>query len=162
MASVMAFDPSTRSTGWSFWMNGELRMAGVLRAKNLEAMMEMLLLWEPPRFVYDVVAVERPEIYTPTKAVANPNKVQQLSIVAGACAMRAGWTGKLLMPYPQQWKGSVPKHVTEMQMKRKVGGQWAEIEKILNQQLKTSRDDVADAIALGVWAHEKERLSILT
>jgi len=163
MVSVLAFDPSTRSTGWSWWCRGSLQEAGAVRGKNTQDMLRKLkqdpALASVVNFCVDVdlMVIERPKIYDPTRSKASANKIAQVMLIAGACTMAAGYV-KLLMPFPEDWKGSVPKHVTERRAKKKLEKQWPRIQTILDDQLKTSRDDVADAIALGLWAHERENL----
>lgn len=151
--TTIAFDPSTRSTGWSI-CDGEEWEAGAVRAKNLEAMLLALRFNGFDLGVYDGMVIERPEIYVVSKNKTNPNKLQQLSIVAGACTMLARYE-RLLMPYPKEWKGSVPKHVTERRTKRELEDQWPKIEKLLSKVPKTSRDDVVDAIALNQWLRRR-------
>lgn len=151
MSRILSWDPSTKSTGWAYYMHRSLIDAGVVRAKSASEMLWSLQYMRSHRFQPTHVVIERPEIYTPTQAKADPNKIAQVMLIAGACAMLFPYE-HLHMPFPKEWKGQLPKDVVEARLEKKVGEvEWNKIQEILSKQLKGSRDDVADAIALNVW-----------
>ena len=174
---AVGIDPDTKSTGiaavqsynggFQIVQVGLARAAGKLAADRRREMSTSILAalrymeLETP-YAISAVAVEWMKIYRNSKK--RPNDIVNLNGIAGMCVSSASDIvnpNYLLTPYPQDWKGSVPKKIHQARILSrlhltpelsyaagyghgKVAGS--------NEIPKSMRTHVIDALGLAVWA----------
>jgi hypothetical protein len=123
---TIGIDPDLHTTAYAVVEDGEVVYAGVvsgdrsLKGKDAAAFMARYLVVQDGLWAWakgdGQVAVEVPRIYP--GAPSRPSDLMHLSLVAGAAiaASRAYYT-----PYPQAWKGSVPKEIHQARICKKLG-----------------------------------------
>lgn len=110
-----------------------------------------------------LVAVEGQQFYG-AKGRARPQDLINLAQVAGAaCAALSPWAERILIPLPQQWKGSIPKKVKHKRILNKLGWSFHEGRVVVPAACPLDVDfppskwtHVIDAIGLAQWG---ERVS---
>jgi len=105
-----------------------------------------------------LVVVEGQQFYG-AKGRARPQDLINLAQTAGAaCASLAPWAKQILIPLPQQWKGSIPKKVKHKRILNKLGWTFHEGRVVvpaacpLDVEFPPSKwTHVIDAIGLAQW-----------
>jgi len=148
----VSFDPALRSPGYAFWFDGVLRAAGALKgakrpARGPAAWAEIARQLHTETYVTgavpDWVVVEQQRKY-PRKRVRFDDLLE-LAGVAGAAVRTANATTAIGY-YPDQWKGEVPKDVTEARARALLTP--AELAVVEDED----KSDTWDAIGLGLVA----------
>jgi hypothetical protein len=138
--SLWAFDPGA-DTGWSRFDGGYLRACGLIHPGRFHQF--------SPSVVYqdDTAIIERPTHYPGTDA-------NDLIILAERAGQLQGWCDargiKWEMVEPRTWKGSVPKPIHNKRVEAKL----TQGELYLLDHCgcaKRQRNNVVDAIGLGLW-----------
>lgn len=106
--NLRSIDPGTDWAGLALFWQGTLVQSSVLR--DVQRLPVVHPNGYDPRDRVDVLVIEKPQIYP--RSPANPNDQITLAINAGEWK-QANPHIWLVMPHPRQWKGQVPKCVTQ-------------------------------------------------
>jgi len=149
VSDLLAVDPGSTALGWAMFRDGALYTCSLLRAKRME---EMLLKIRERSWPYvSELVVERPQIYKAIDSKADPNRVTQLSIIAGA-AIGSIEHSKFFLPYPAEWKGQIPKDIHHKRLRKHLSEPELEVlDCDLFQHPKSLRHNILDAVGLGIW-----------
>jgi hypothetical protein len=92
---------------------------------------------------FNVVVVEKPQVYAQRKQEGDPNDLVNVAVLAGAVL---GYTRAALTldPLPHDWKGGVPKKIHHARLKQRFP--WA-----------TGSNHALDALGLALYGMEKMR-----
>lgn len=102
--------------------------------------------------------IERPEVYDPRFSKGDPNDLITLAIQAGRYEQQFLDRGvRVAMELPKAWKGQVTKDAHERQTRRALGAgaSWADSVMDTKKIPASYRNNVWDAIALGLWASKR-------
>lgn len=128
---LLAIDPG-KKPGWATFDD---------RAMLLDCSSDMR---DAPWQRFDVLVIERPEVYRDSKA--DPNNIVTLALNAGRWIERALMRGcSVFAPLPKQWKGQVPK---EIHNQRTLAALSPSEERLLRSSVTS---DMLDAVGLGKW-----------
>lgn len=122
---VLGIDPDLHSTALAGWdmKKRVVTFVGVIRVseklKGREAAVAMCQELAKYPLDDDVVVIEGQEIRYTARKGADPQDIVNLAVVAGGAASQA--KGRVLMPSPSQWKGSIPKAVHQARVLGKLG-----------------------------------------
>lgn len=116
MGRMIAFDPSTRFTGWAAFTRGLLWDCGLIKAKGFDEMLDRTksfcsqgsTLYQGSLGSNSFAIIEKPQIYTRIKAKGDPNQMILLALIAGHIG---ALFNKREFITPNHWKGSVDKEV---------------------------------------------------
>lgn len=100
--------------------------------------------------LFSTVAVEFPRIYP--NSPERHNDIVDLAAMAGALTQALSY-GTLILPYPRDWKGTVPKKIHNERILKKI----PELEVFLKPYPKTKHEHIIDAAGLALWCHENQR-----
>lgn len=149
---VVGVDPGTRALGLALFEHGRLAHVQLVRAKGLEQMLSAIL--DLNRYWADRLVVERAEVYPDGNA--KPNDLGQLLIVAGAIAGSVRHT-RLMLPYPKQWKGQVPKNIHHDKLRK---GLTDADRRVLDAAMSfvppSLRHNMLDAVGLARWGMREQ------
>lgn len=149
MSALLAVDPGTTALGWAWFTDGRLYQCSLLRAKNTQEMTQVIKHTFLPST--QELVIERPQLYVFGRAKADPNKVAQVTFIAGVTAGRTSH-GKLFLPYPGEWKGQVPKSIhNERVLEVLEARERAIYDKESKAWPASLRHNILDAIGLGLW-----------
>lgn len=154
---IVGVDPDTRALGWCVITNeGVLFKCGLVRAKNLEAMLKVCCTWANPTYRVCHLTVERPQLYG-LKDRANPNKIGQLLTIGGRVSATYP-KARLRMPFPNDWKGQTPKTVHNARVISALDPvSLARLRAELHPLPKSLQHNVIDAVGLAYWTLGKIR-----
>lgn len=145
MTVLLAIDPGV-STGCAVFRDGELADA-----------------WngEPKVAWFDRVVIELPQVYTSRLMKGDPNDLITLAVRVGRYTERlTPHAGALEHVKPATWKGQVPKDIHHNRMIKRLGVAEAYLlASVLEPMAEKPREDVCDAVALGLWALGRLRKS---
>lgn len=133
-------DPGKHASGWALFENQLLRRAG----------------FSPPKLFslyVNEITIERPQVYAPSRSKGDPNDLIDLAIVAGRWiglypSAAIVCTGDRIGVYPRDWKGQLPKRVTERRARGAL--EPSELEIVPKIARTSGGSDMWDAIALGL------------
>ena len=147
---LLAFDPGA-VTGWAHFVDGVLMVAGAFRqGKGPAHVFEVV----PGHREGLAVVIEKPVIYR-EESKGDPNGLITLAIRAGEIGGLFRGSAKVEYIRPSTWKGSTPKPINHARTMAKL----KDLEKDrLPKLAKSNAHNMLDAIGLGLWWLEKERL----
>lgn len=164
---ILAFDPSMRKFGWAVLDRGKLVDHGLITQagpskKVPKKKRRTLAFWigrvdEMVNTVYrdlgdhvgsaDVVVIEMPRIYSrgssASQAAKNSGAIEKLIFLVSSLRsriMRYDMHVRIVLVYPQTWKGQVPKSLTRRRMERRYG-----------RVIKHLDHNIVDAIGIATW-----------
>ena len=108
--NLQSIDAGTTCCGWASWVNNTLVECGLSRTqgKTMEdRVRDFQFSWKD----LDLVVVEKPEIYQQRFWKGDPRDLIDLAMVVGGIIWSAPCSVKTV--YPKEWKGQVPKYVTD-------------------------------------------------
>jgi hypothetical protein len=70
---------------------------------------------------WDLVVIEKPQIYQGHLQKGDPNDLIDLAVLVGAIIGHVSAT-KILLPLPAEWKGQVPKDIHHRRIRKRVPG----------------------------------------
>jgi hypothetical protein len=153
VSTLLACDFGIRHTAYAVFLDRRLNSAGLVKSPNQKPVPEPLDDWlAMARAVTDFlslgtfgeVVIERFQVYPHSKG--DPNDLLTLSGVAGAVV--GHYRGSKVTSYlPRQWKGQVPKHVTESRVTRALA---VEEKASVTWPAKSLCHNVYDAIGIGL------------
>ena len=158
--TLLAIDPSTTKIGWAIFTDQGLRKYGTIsppkvktpikavrrkdwwsRTKVAEREISSLI----ERYRPTKVIIEQPQIFQSKKgqAASNSSSIIKLCIAAGVYAGSALGDPRIEVVFTpvNQWKGTVPKHITQRRVLRRYGVALS----------KTVDNNAIDAIGIGDW-----------
>lgn len=95
------------------------------------------------------VVIERPQVYVAAKLKGDPNDLISIAGVVGAIGTLYWQDGSKIVTYlPREWKGTVPKAVTELRVDKRLSD---DEKKRVEWPAKSLSHNVYDAIALGLF-----------
>jgi hypothetical protein len=140
---LVAIDPGKRSTGYAIFEGGFLVDCGVLSGKKAA----LLRVADAP------LVIECPKVYpmrNNTKK-ASPNQLIVLAVLVGEIKALYQKFGTSVI-FPQDWKGSVPKHVSHSRVRKVLSLQERKLlDQLLEGIARTRQHDVLDAVGIGLW-----------
>ena len=126
MSLVLGIDPDLDTTAYAAARDGRIECVGVVRVKKgrgLEGLVTELCA-HMDNVPADLIVVEGQQIYQGMRQ--RPDDILRLAQFAGVAAgLAAAQSGcfRVLMPRPQEWKGSVPKPIHQARVLTRLG--WA-------------------------------------
>ena len=157
--TLIAIDPGTKLCGWARFDEGAFSSCGLVRTKARVFMEQLKTLTMglvmDPIFIdsAQTVVIERPEVYRSRFLKGDPNDLISVAIVVGAIARTASPFATIHMPLPKEWKGQVPKEVTERRLhKQLTKPEFVLMSGCLEGVPPSLRHNVTDAVSLGFWA----------
>lgn len=155
MRTTIGIDPGTRQCGFAFFVDDEPESCGLvqsaLRTVEERAVDMASQLVHACGMAYPMAVVERPVIYPNSRE--RDSDIVDLAVTAGVVA-GALRKGRLRMPTPREWKGTVPKKIHNERTAARCPAAVALIAKLPKGQ----RNHVWDAVGLALWGIEKERV----
>lgn len=151
LLKLLAIDPGNHA-GWAYWQDGSLLVCGVD---------------QPPYGVaIDVLVIERPEIYQGTGKKASDESTGTLLMNAGRRVERvlSYLTNRpptsVYGVYPKTWKKGASKEAHHKEMMPRLDlTSMAVVQSVKVQP--SQRDDMLDAVFLGLWSSDRLRLGVL-
>lgn len=127
VSGFASIDPGLNHTAWAVWDDGRLSAAGLTRIDwSRYPGMERAEKWRlmglavgkviPPD---GFLVCEIPQVYTRERSKGDPNDLIDLAGVVGAITQHS--TSVEWSPVPRDWKGQIPKNVTELRVKSALG-----------------------------------------
>ena len=157
MSRLIAIDPGVKLCGWALFSEGHLSRCGLVRtkAREIDGQAAHLTLQLAQLFPYHhpdcTLIIERPEVYRQRHLKGDPNDLISIAIVVGAI-MHTFISSRVRAPLPKEWKGQVPKEVSERRMMRKLSPEELDLMVLCLKGVPRSlRHNVTDAVALGQW-----------
>lgn len=156
---IVSIDPKLTGSGFAIGKGRKLLNAGTADVPkavlDLEGRIEFQLAYIRGRLAEacgtlhpDTVVSEFPRVYPGTANRTDPNDLVDLAGLAAALgAALAGDNGRLHMPYPRNWKGTMPKDVHH----RRLAQTHPLAVPIVNRSSARKRLDVWDAVGLLFW-----------
>jgi hypothetical protein len=140
--NVLGIDPGLNACGIA-WCRGEVWNTLTVRprATELHHILREIVA-QVPAGPWDLVVQERPQIYTNRKAKGDPNDMIPLAMLVGAIVL-AVQPAPVLLPWPRQWKGTVPKDIHHARLRTRLPG------------IKACSKDAMDAVGLVLWAMDR-------
>lgn len=164
MTLGLAIDPGKKGHGLAIFdlNNGELLHAQLTNGLGGQAhpLLETLPELEPffASSPGAELVIERPKIYDREHQKGDQRDLIDLAIVVGAIASRAApQVGSVLLVEPTQWKGNVPKNVTEKRARKALSTD--ELETVNLPSAAGLHHNVWDAVGIGLWRWEVIRAS---
>lgn len=157
---ILTVDPGLRACGCAAWdLNGELLRAAYvvgeeegLAANAVEVMAGAIERWASAIAGVDQLVIERPQTYRGRASRGDTNDILDVSIVVGAVHVHLGTSTRYVTP--AEWKGNLPKRVTEARAKEKLS-----LDEKINIRLpgrnKKLASNVWDAIGIGLWRFKR-------
>ena len=161
-------DPGLKCCGWALFRDMYLKKAGLSRTKSATVEertrdhcnnLTMAGLLDKA----DIVIIEKPQVYVQRLWKGDPNDLIDLSIVVGGILSCTRPTVITRVVTPQQWKGQLPKDVTDARARRtltKRGEMQAVDNPVVLGQPKSAPDsllnNMMDAISIGLTYLERE------
>lgn len=158
---ALGIDPDTKATGYAFVERtprgnvgvtdvGVIRAAGKL-AEDRREPMALAMASTLGAMRHDILAIEWQKLRPYVEK--NPNSMMAVQAVAGmALGICAPTTrscgGRVLLPIPREWKGSIPKEVHQARILKRLSVPSSGLDKIL----PSLRTHAIDAIGLALWA----------
>jgi hypothetical protein len=126
MKSILAVDPGLNACGWAARIGERPIVPGTIRPKTFTIRDRVNeIIRQLPRMPggrrWDILVVEKPQVYEGRKSKGDPNDLVNLALVVGA-VMATIPAGIFLDPLPNAWKGAVPKHIHHRRIRRRVPG----------------------------------------
>lgn len=144
-ASVLyTADSGVRAFGWARFVEAQLCAVELLRADNVNAMINKVrcLHTEPGASL----VIEKPRVYRERQWKGDPNDLIDVALVAGA----AGTLGRFhKFVHPDVWKGSVPKHIHTKRVLARLDRN--ELELVQAIRPKSLQHNAIDAVGIGLW-----------
>ncbi len=148
-STLLAIDPGTKTTGWGVFQSNRYVCSSVIKIKNKELDWLQRIDYIILRFLnllksykIDTVVVEQPELFMSThkgQAASNSGSILKVMALVFAIRTAAKMRGvKVVLISVRKWKGSVPKRITQMRIKRYLG-------------IAVKDNNEADAIGIGLW-----------
>lgn len=152
MSLLLACDPGLRRSGIAIYADGRLVYAGlavsperVVRGPRAwEAMAKAI--FEAVPLLVDTLIVEQPQFDARTAGCASD--VMELAGVVSTIVARSEGALHVSLPRPLDWKGNVPKGVTQARL-------WAGLSDDEWCNLSTDDHNALDAASLGLWHAKK-------
>lgn len=141
MARVLGIDPGLRACGVA-WFDGiearafTVRPSGLTLAKAKEILVQVRSSALP---AWDLVVIEKPQVYQGRKAKGDPNDLIELAVLVGALGF--GFSCPVLLPRPFEWKGQVPKEISHRRIREQI------------PNLGRYSKDALDAVGLALWGY---------
>ena len=167
--TLLAVDPGKTHAGVAFFCNRNLVSAQLITAASPFEVARHVEMWvwllrdKLPKGTItssgklNVLVTEGQQIYPGVRA-QNPNDLLPLAYVCGAVQARIDAFDRL-MPFPREWKGSVPKEVFTRRILQRLDHDALKIISGLKCPA-AKKHNVIDAVGLGLWglgvAPEKE------
>jgi hypothetical protein len=158
--TLLAVDPSLRSTGWAWFVGGALARVGRNTRKATDdaiarraANMAEAVLLNFSGVVIDRLVVEWPQVYRAARSKGDPNDLLGLAAIAGILV--SGVEGRADTPTPREWSGGVPKATRGDPLKSARGVRvWSRLRESERAVLESTKinHDVVDAVGIGLWA----------
>lgn len=165
-SQVVSVDPGKHKVAWATWdpETGKLTGAGLVIHKP-EIGTERVQVWKEVAYWTDVatglssgseirLVVEVPQIYTGVRD-EDPNDLIDLAGVVGAIASTIAIGSVEWSPLPREWKGQIPKEVTQKRVDKRLS---PEEKALIKWPIKSLCHNVYDAIHLGIVYLEREGL----
>lgn len=150
----LCVDPGTRELGWAIYSGTGLVRCGLLRAKSMQEMLGLLRYCPSMLEGVDEVVCELPQHYG-LGSKADPNKLQQLSVLAGA-VVGITRAPAYRLPHPREWKGQVPKEIMRSRAERELSKREQAVVVLgLAGAPKSVHHNVWDAVEIGLWATKR-------
>lgn len=173
---VFTLDPGVRGCALAYWVDGVLWSAWYVRNPNRTECrgsasndMGRALAASVQGYVWDAAVVEWPVQRKGTSNFANRDDISDLTAVAATCSFvfRLG-CDDVHTPYPEEWKGSTPKHIHThrvlgaacgaLRLPKRPGyvsrapGQLSalELSRVVWQRSRKLNVDITDAIGIGL------------
>lgn len=146
---LASIDPGLRKCGVAVWEDGKLVRAELVRGiKNVEGPWTWRSMAEAVRKYaghVDSVAIELPQVYRPQK-IPSADLIQLTAVVGAIC--QELYAGFCVAYLPREWKGSVPKEITELRAKSRLSA--TELASI-RLPCASDANNVWDAIGIGLF-----------
>ncbi|KKN75945.1 hypothetical protein LCGC14_0375020 [marine sediment metagenome] len=120
---LLTIDPGVTCCGWALFRDMYLVKAGLSRTKS--ASIEERTRDHYNNFMMggllekvDIVVIEKPQVYQQRMWKGDPNDLIDLAIVVGGIVANTRPTVIVRTITPNEWKGQVPKDVTDARMRR--------------------------------------------
>ncbi len=158
IVNVLSIDPGVACCGWTEWEGKHLASCGLSRTKNkdIESRVrdhDFQLHW--PQGKVDLIVMEKPEIYQQRFWKGDPRDLIDLAMVVGGIIRAA--TQRVKTVFPKEWKGQVPKEVTEARVLEALTEE--EVKIVQNPTVfgeppsvpPSLRHNMFDALGIGMW-----------
>ncbi len=171
MMKILAIDPSISATGVAYIDDGELVWGRLVRgiaatshAPAFRCAQVAHALWGLPALVWmtsmkslpiDVVVIEWPVVRNMNQSRGDNNDLLLVAGVAAAIAVQCP-TPNIICVKPEDWKGQVDPDVMPIRVLGKLSPE--ERERLDSNCPKGLMHNVLDAVGLGKWHAEKQRL----
>jgi hypothetical protein len=150
LTKLIAFDTSTRKTGYSIFLNGEYHASGLVDCSEDKIMRSRAL--EMIKQIYKVIEFENPDIIITETTVVTRNAEAQryltyiLGAIIGKCVEKSIAYDSLR---PAEWRSKVRNKDEQLPRKRDELKEWGK-EKVFELYGKeVESDDIADSILIG-------------
>lgn len=157
--NLLSVDPGLVCCGWAYWLDSKLVRCGLSRTKEktLEARVQAHSSVFSARFgAGTLLVIEKPEIYQQRFMKGDPRDLANLAIVVGGI-IAAFLGASSYTHFPKEWKGQLPKEVSERRTLSKLS---EKEKKVLKKpevygEPKTAPlsllHNMVDAVGLGLW-----------
>lgn len=154
--NLQTIDPGVVCCGWAWWEDSLLLACGLSRTKSRtieKRVQDHYFQWGDLDSL-DLIVIEKPEVYQQRFWKGDPRDLIDLAMVVGGIIKTAKCQVKTV--YPKDWKGQVPKPVTDRRVLQKLS---KEEKKILKHPIAfgepntvppSLRHNMIDAIGIGL------------
>lgn len=146
MQNFVAIDPGANHFAWAGFTAGKCTEAGYQEGSRI-----VLYSWAQNLASTSTSLVIEQMVIYPGLRQENPNDLIKVSFTSGLIS--AHFCDVFQVP-ARDWKGQVPKSVTELRVKEAV----PHVEKLLKDVRASKRNHVYDAIGIGLWATKQASL----
>jgi len=115
--NILGIDPGLNATGLGALYDGRMSQQTIrpdINHHNLafrvREIAEKVRLATCDLYGLDLLVIEKPQVYERWKSKGDPNDLVDLAVLVGALIVVIP-AKRILLPQPQQWKGSVPKRI---------------------------------------------------
>jgi len=161
--NLLSIDPGTTCCGWAYWRNRELSACGLSRTKatTVEARIrdhDFRLHWGTS---IDVLVIEKPEVYQQRFWKGDPRDLIDLAMVVGGIVAQFPDVRSVKTVFPKDWKGQLPKDVSERRTLSKLSETEKQIVKdphVLGSPTTAPQgllNNMFDALGIGLWALQR-------
>ena len=141
----LAVDPGVKATGLAWFEGKELVHVELVRAASLNEMLREGRRVAESRGKIERIILEKPQVYGTRHQKGDPNDLISVALIAGSIAT----VGKhIVFVRPRQWKGNVPKHITEVRVRDRLSPK--ELELLNKIKPKYLAHNAIDAVGIGV------------